>query len=162
PLLGAQHARLLHFLARLQRESGDVTQGLEISREARQKLERALTAAPGDPSLQRARLGNREELALCGYLRGGTTRDSIIAEQQRGPKDPKTLAGPRSPRAPRFQAELAASAALLARLLLEGSRPDDALACVDEVLPDHEQFMQDEQDRAKKRAEANKPPAKSD
>jgi serine/threonine-protein kinase len=155
--LRAQHASLLHVLGCLRRETGDVAGGLAISREAREKLERALREAPGDPSLRSALLGNGEELALGQFLKGDISRDACIAEQRRIVLARKELAGPRPTRAPRFQAELAASAALLARLLLEGGRPAEALACVDEVLPDHERFVREEQERAKQRGAANTP-----
>jgi tetratricopeptide (TPR) repeat protein len=161
-VLRAQHARLLHLLGRLQRESENVAQGLELTQEAREKLERALEEAPGDPSLCGALLGAREELALCRFLRGDINRDQCIDELRGVLAERRKLAGPLPTRAPRFQGELAASAALLARLLLEAGRPAEALACVDEVLPDHEQFVQEEQERAKKRAEANNPPDKRD
>jgi tetratricopeptide (TPR) repeat protein len=161
PLLHAQHARLFHVLGCLRRESGDVAQGLELAQRAREKLERALAAAPGDPSLRSAWLGSREELALCRYLWGDTARDTCITEQRSVLAERRDLAS--STRAPGFQGEFAASAALLARLLLEGSRPAEALACVEEVLHDHEPFVREEQERARvRRAEASKPPAKPD
>jgi tetratricopeptide (TPR) repeat protein/tRNA A-37 threonylcarbamoyl transferase component Bud32 len=160
--LRAQQARLLHLLGSLQRETGDVARGLEISQQARAKLERVLEAAPGDPSLRSARLGNREELALCRFLKGDINRDQYSDELRSILAERRKLAGPRPTRAPRFQAELAASAALRARLLLEAGRPAEALACVDAVLPDHERFVKEEQERARKRAEANKVPAKPD
>jgi tetratricopeptide (TPR) repeat protein len=157
-VLRAQHARLLHVLGRLGRESGDIARGLEISREAREKLERALQEAPGDPSLRGAWLGSGEELALCRFLRGDINRDACIAEQRSVLQARKKLAGPRPKRAPRLQSELAGSAALVAGLLLEGGRPAEALACVDEVLPDHERFVREEKERAKGRAAADAPP----
>jgi len=153
---------LLHLLGCLQRESGDFARALEFSRQAQEKLEHALKAAPRDPSLRSARLGNREELVQCQFLKGDITRQRYIAEQRRILEERKNLAGPRPTRLPRFQGELAASAARLAQLLLEGNRPADALACLDEVLADHEHFMQDEQVRARKRVEANKPSANWD
>src|SRR5205823_11027547 len=53
---------------------------------------------------------------------------------------------------PRCQAEVAASAAVLASLLLEAGRAAEALTCIEGVLPDHEQFVRAEQSRAKERA----------
>ena len=49
-----------------------------------------------------------------------------------------------APPSPRFQGEFAASASLLASLLLEAGRPREALASIDAVLPSYEQFIRDE------------------
>jgi tetratricopeptide (TPR) repeat protein len=159
-------ARFNYVLGCLERESGHLAEGLRYCEEARREQEQALQEAPGDPSLRGAWLGAREELALCRFQRGDINRDDCIAEQQSVLEERKKLAGPLRTRAPRFQGELAASAALRAGLLLEGGRPAEALTCVDEVLPDHERFVREEQERAgeraKKRAEANKPPDNPD
>jgi tetratricopeptide (TPR) repeat protein len=151
-------ARFHNILGCLEGESGRLAEAVEHCEEARKEQEQALKEAPRDLSLRGAWLGAREELALCRFLKGDITRDVCIDELRSVLAARKDLAGPRPTRAPRFQAELAASAALLARLLLEGGRPADALAYVDAVLPDHERFVQEEQGRAKQRAEANKPP----
>jgi serine/threonine-protein kinase len=158
-VLRAQHARLLYLLGCLHRETGEVARGLEISREAQEKLERALQEAPGHPSLRSALLGNREQLALCRFRSGDVNRDACIAAQRRVVEARRDLAGPRLTRAPRFQAELAGSVALLASLLLEGGRPDEALDCVGEVLADHQRFVREERERTRKRAAANQLPA---
>jgi hypothetical protein len=85
------------------------------------------------------------------------SRDVCIAEQRGVLAARRELAGSRPALGPRFQAEAAASAALLARLLLEGRRPAEALACVDAVLPDHGRFVREEQEAARKRAAADVP-----
>jgi serine/threonine-protein kinase len=155
-------ARFHYVLGCLEAESGHLAEGLQDCEEARKEQEQALEEAPGDPSLRGAWLGTREQLTLCRFLKGDIDRDTCIAEQRSVLAARAALAGPLPTRAPRFQSQLAASAALRARLLLEGGRSDEALACVDEVLPDHERFVREEQERAKKRAATNNLPAKPD
>jgi hypothetical protein len=111
----------------------------------REKLEQAIQAAPGDRSLRSDWLGNEEALARCHFLRRDITRDDWIAKQQAILAERRDLAG-QSPPSPRFQGEVAASAAVLAGLLLRAGRPAEALACVDKVLPAHEQLVRAEQE----------------
>ncbi len=148
-------AHFHYTLGCLKGESGRLAEALQYGEEARKEQEQALQEAPGDPSLRGAWLGTREHLALCRFLRGDINRDSCTAEQQSVLAERKKLTASLPTRTPRFQVDLAASAALLARLLLEGGRPTDALACVDEVLPDHERFVREEQDRVQQRVAAD-------
>src|SRR5262249_15395614 len=71
-----------------------------------------------------------------------------IAEQQAILKERNTLVG-QGPQSPRFSGEVGGSAAVLADRLLEAGRPAEALACIDAVLPAHEEAVRKEQDRVK-------------
>jgi hypothetical protein len=130
----------------LECESGDLDRGLAACLKAHEQLEQALRETPGDPSLRRDWLGNREALARCRFLKGALTRAGWIAEQKRILGEHKGLTG-QGPLSPQAQGELAGSAAVLADLLLEAGRPAEALACVDEVLPAHEKAVRAEQAR---------------
>src|SRR5262249_48126694 len=130
-LLG-HHARLLHMLGCLERESGNFNRGLAVCRKAQEKLEQALRMTPGDRSLRSNWLANREALAKCRFLKGDLSRVGWIAEQQAILKEHQDLVG-QAPLSPRFSGELGRSAAILADLLLEAGRPAEALACIDAV-----------------------------
>jgi tetratricopeptide (TPR) repeat protein len=147
--LREQHARLLHVLGCLERESGDLDRGLGACQKADELIQQALRAAPGNRSLRNDRLANREALARCRFLKGSLSRAAWIAEQQGVLAERKELAGLGTP-APRFQRGAAESAAVLAGLLLEAGRPAQALACVAEALTAHEKVLQAEQARVKK------------
>src|SRR5262249_15552464 len=146
-LLG-HHARLLYMLGCLERESGNVDRGLAVCRKAQKKLEQALRMTPGDRSLRSNRLANLEALAQCRFLKGDLTLLGWIAEQQAILKERNTLVG-QGPQSPRFSGEVGGSAAVLADRLLEAGRPAEALACIDAVLPAHEEAVRTEQDRVK-------------
>jgi tetratricopeptide (TPR) repeat protein len=159
--LRGQHARLLHVLGYLERESGDLDRGLGACRKAHEKLEQAVRETPGDRSLRSDWLSNREALARCRFLEGELTLVGWIAEQQCILQERKDLVE-QGPLSPRYAGEYAGSAAVLAGLLLEAGRPTEALACVDEVLPGHEKVVRTEQDRvqtaAKKQQEVEPNP----
>jgi len=156
----AEHAHLLHVLASLERDTGNLPQSLELCRKAREKLGQARKEVPGDWSLQFDWLATREELARQRFLIKELPWDGWIDEQQRILAECRNLAGEDpSSCPPRFQAKVAESAAILAGLWLEAGHDVEALACVDEVLPSHEQYVRTHQDRKKERAAANGPPA---
>jgi tetratricopeptide (TPR) repeat protein len=73
-------------------------------------------------------------------------------------KERKDLVG-EGPPSPRFSGEVAGSAVVLAGLLLEAGQPAEALACVEEVLPDHEKVVRTEQDRLKAAVKEQQEPA---
>jgi tetratricopeptide (TPR) repeat protein len=158
-LLRAQHARLLHVLGCLEQETGNIDSSLRTHERVRGLVERALREAPGDSSLQGDWLGNREALAHCRFLRGDFTREQWIDKQKEIVAKRGNLADQGPPPSPRFQGELAASASLLASLLLEAGRAREALACIDGVLKSYEPFMQDEPLRAKDLTAARDTPA---
>jgi serine/threonine-protein kinase len=152
--LRAQHARLLTVLGRLSSDSGDAARGVRICRSAGEVLEQALREVPADRSLRSDWLTNREALARCGFEAGDLTRDGWIAEQMAILAERTNITGRGEP-SPRFQGEVAASAAVLAGLLLDAGRPAEALAGVDQALRVHERVVRAEQDRAPAQA----PPA---
>jgi serine/threonine protein kinase/tetratricopeptide (TPR) repeat protein len=135
-----RHARLLHALGCLEGESGALAQGLDACHRADAKLKQAMHQTPGDRSLRSDWLENREVLARCGFQKGDITQDGWIAEQQAILTERRDLAR-RGPSSPRFQGGVAASAAVLAGLLLEAGRPVEALSCVEEMLPAHERLV---------------------
>jgi tetratricopeptide (TPR) repeat protein len=158
-LLRAQHARLLHVLGCLEQETGNIDSGPATHERVREMLEQALREAPGDRSLQGDWLGNREALARCRCLRGDITREQWIDEQKEIVAKRGDLVGQAPPPSPRFQGELAASASLLASLLLEEGRAREALDCIDRVLESYESFIRDEPLRAKDLTAARDTPA---
>ena len=153
--LRGHHARFLLALGCLEGEMGNLDRAVEVGLKAHEKLEQALRQAPGDRALRSDWLANREALARFRFLKGGLSRDGWIAEQHMILKERKDLVG-HGPPASRFQAEVAGSAVVLAGLLLEAGRPAEALACVEGVLPAHEEVVRTEQDRVKAAAKEQK------
>ncbi|HEY7426671.1 MAG TPA: serine/threonine-protein kinase [Gemmataceae bacterium] len=146
--LHGQHARLLQVLGCLMCDSGDLKRSLGICQKAHEKLEQALRDLPGDRSLQSDWLSNCETLAQCRFLTGDLTHAGWVSEQQEIVQKRKDLVG-QEKLSPRFSREIAGSAALLARLLLEANQPREALDCIDAVVPDHEKVVRAEQERLK-------------
>src|SRR5262249_54845005 len=136
---GGHHARLLHLLGCVEAEHGDLDRALELCRKAQKKLEQALGPTPSNRALRSDRLTNREAVARYDFLRGKFPRDRWIAEQERILQERKALVGEGA--SPRLQGGVAATAAVLAGLLLEAGRPAEALACVEGVLPAHEKLV---------------------
>jgi tetratricopeptide (TPR) repeat protein len=155
--LRGQYARLLHVLGCLECDSGNPDRGLALCRKAHEHLEQLLRETPGHRSLRTDWLTNREALARCRFLEGELTRAGWIAEQKAIPGERKDLAGQEEP-SPRFAGEAARSAAVLAGLLLEEGRPAEALACIDGVLPAHEEIVRAEQERRKAAAKEQQKP----
>ncbi len=149
--LRGQHARLLHVRGCLEWESGALDKGLGDCRKAHEILEQALREMPGNQSLHSDWLANREALARCRFLKGDLNHAGWIAEQQEILQERKVLVG-QGPPLPRFQGELAGSAAILAGLLLEAGRSVEALAYIDGVLLAHENAVRTERDRVQKAA----------
>jgi tetratricopeptide (TPR) repeat protein len=154
----AEHGHLLHVQACLERDTGNLPPSLETYQQARAKLEQARKEFMGGGSLRCDWLATQEELARGRFLMGHLSRAGWIEEQQATLAERKDLARI-GPPAPRFHAEVAGSAADLAGLLLEAGRPDQALACVTEVLPGYEQLLLAERNRAVAQAAANEQPA---
>jgi hypothetical protein len=146
----------------LEAELGNLDRGLELCRKAHGKLEQALAATPRDRALRSDWLTNREALARYGFRKGELPRDRWIAEQQAILRERKDLVR-QEPPSPRLAGEVAATAAVLAGLLLEADRYKEALELVEEVLPVHEQVVRLELERvqaaAKKQQQPNQLPA---
>ena len=122
--LRSQYVHLLHVLGCLQLETGDLDASLATCQKTREKLMQAIQEAPGDRSLRRDALGNREALARGRFLKRDLSGDARIAEQQQILAERKTLATTDVP-ARAFQGDAAGSAAVLAGLLLQADRPTE-------------------------------------
>jgi tetratricopeptide (TPR) repeat protein/tRNA A-37 threonylcarbamoyl transferase component Bud32 len=139
--LRTDRARFLSVLGCLEGELGHLDSGLRYCEEAQEEQKRVLEQTPGDRSLRSDWLGTREAIARLRFLTGKSDADAWIREQREILREREELAG-RSPVLPHFKREVGASAALLAELLLEEGKAQEALAVVEKVLPAHEQLVQ--------------------
>ena len=85
----------------------------------------------------------RETIARFRFLAGKLTREERLAEQRQILAERKTL-HQRQPKVSQFEREVGASAGVMAGLLLEMGRADEALAVVEEVLPGVEKLVHDD------------------
>jgi tetratricopeptide (TPR) repeat protein len=139
--LHAHHARFLSLLGCLEGDSGHPDTGLLQCQQAQAEQDQLLRDTPEDRLLRSDWLSNREALARLRFLAGQTGAEARLAGQRQILDERRELAG-RPPVSPRFQGEVGASAAVLAGLLLEAGRANEALAVVDEVLPAHQRLVQ--------------------
>jgi tetratricopeptide (TPR) repeat protein len=89
------------------------------------------------------RLTISEAIAQFRFLAGKLSREERLAQQRQFLVERKAL-HEREPKVPQFEREVGASAAVLAGLLLETGRADEALAVVEEVLPALEKLVHDD------------------
>jgi len=139
PLL-ADHAWFLNVLGRLEGEAGHHDEALSCCNRATQQQKQALAKAPGNPALRNDQLRIRETLSELRLLKGEVGRDDRIGEQRQILRERQELAR-RDPQSPRLQSEVGASAAVLAGLLRQAGRPDQALEVVEQALPPHEALL---------------------
>jgi tetratricopeptide (TPR) repeat protein len=139
PLL-ADHPWFRNLLGGIEAEAGRHDEALGCCRRAAQEQQQALAKAPGNPALANDLLRMRETLSELRFLKGEIGRDERVGEQRRFLREREELAR-LAPQAPRLRSEASASAAVLAGLLLQASRPDQALAVVEQALPPHETLL---------------------
>ena len=85
----------------------------------------------------------RESIARFRFLAGRLSREERLAQQRQILAERKALRQ-RHPDVGQFEKEVGASAGVLADVLLETGRADEALAVVEEVLPSLEKLVQND------------------
>jgi tetratricopeptide (TPR) repeat protein len=141
-------AWLRYILGCLECETGDLKGGLERCETAR-RVEEGLLAqnkvrGEENPAYVAHHLTMREAIARFRFLAGTSNREERLAQQRQILAERKAL-HEREPKVPQYEREIGASAAVLAGLLLETGRADEALAIVDDVLPALEKLVRDDQ-----------------
>jgi hypothetical protein len=144
--LRPDHARFVSLLGRLLADQGRYPEALDHCQKARKQQEMALAKTPADRALRHDLLTTRETLARVRFLKGDIGREDYIAQQRQLLRERQDNAGS-GPGAAYFQAEVSSSAAVLAWLLLESGRTQEALAVVAAVLPAHQRLVHAEQQR---------------
>jgi hypothetical protein len=136
-----------YILGCLECESGDLRGGLDRCQSALRGEEEYLAQykAPETevPILVANRLTIHESIARFRSMAGKLSHEEWLAQQRQILAGRKALEQ-RHPKLRRFQREAAASAAVLAGLLLETGRHDEALVVVEDVLPRIEKLVQDD------------------
>ena len=161
PAIFAQRGRVLSVLGRLEGERGDLTGGLRSSEQALEEQERALQEAPWDRDLRSDCLDTREAVARLRFLAGQQDADAWAREQRQVLAERNDLAR-QALVLPYFQEKAAASAVVLAGLLLEKGKVREAAGVVEEVLPLHERLVREDRLVARLTAKANDPPRNED
>ena len=87
----------------------------------------------------------RESIARFRFLAGRSSREERLAQQRQILAERKALRE-REPKVRRYEWEVGGSAAVLAGLLLETGRADEALAVVEDVLPRSKSGADDKRD----------------
>ena len=85
----------------------------------------------------------RETIARFRFLAGKLSREERLAQQRQILAERNAL-HQRQPKVGKFEMEVGASAGVLAGLLLETGRADEALAVLEDVLPGVEKLVQDD------------------
>ena len=96
-----------------------------------------------NPTYVANRLTIRESIARFRFLAGRSSREERLAQQRQILAERKAL-HEREPKVRQYEREVGASAAVLAGLLLETGRADEALAVVEDVLPALEKLVHDD------------------
>ena len=159
--LFAHRGRVLSVLGRLEGERGNLNSGLRSCEQARKEQERAVREAPWDRGLCSDWLETREAIARLRFLAGQLDADAWAREQRQILAERKDLARQR-PVLRYFQREVAASAVVLAGLLLAKGNLKEAAAVVEEVLPLHERLVREDRLGARLTAKLNDSPGKED
>ncbi len=136
-----------YILGYLECETGNLIGGLDRCESALRGEEDLLAQnkAPGkeNPIFVANRLTIRETITRFRVLAGKLTSEERLAQQRQFLAERKAL-HERELKAPRYGWELGASAGVLAGLLLEIGRPDEALTVVEDVLPALEKLVHDD------------------
>ena len=106
-------------------------------------------------------LDTREAIVRLRFLAGRQDADAWDREQRQVLAERNDLAR-QEPVLPYFQGKVAASAVVLAGLLLEKGKVQEAAGVVEEVLPLHERLVQEDRLDARLTAKANGPPREED
>ncbi len=136
-----------YILGCLECETGDLKGGLDHC-ESALRGEEALLAqnkvqGKENPIYVANRLTFRESIARFRVLAGRSSREERLAQQRQILAERKAL-HEREPKFRQYEWELGGSAAVLAELLLETGRADEALAVVGDVLPSLEKLVHDD------------------
>ena len=127
-----------YILGCLECETGDLTGGLDRCESALRGEEELLAQnkvqGKENPTYVAHRLTIRESIARFRFLAGRSSREERLAQQRQILAERKAL-HEREPKVRQYEREVGASAAVLAGLLLETGRADEALAVVEDVLP---------------------------
>jgi eukaryotic-like serine/threonine-protein kinase len=161
PALFALSGRVLSVLGRLEGERGNLHNGLRSCDQGRKEQERALQEAPWDRSLRSEWLDTREAIARLRFLAGQQGADTGAREQRKILEERNDLAR-QGPVLPYFQRKVAASAVVLAGLLLELGQVREATSVVEEVLPLHERLVREDRLVARLTAKPTDSPRKED
>ncbi|MGO8746307.1 MAG: protein kinase domain-containing protein [Thermoguttaceae bacterium] len=145
------HARYTYLLGRLECESGEFAGGLGHCEAALAEMEEIRTAENGlgkdNPMVHSDSLWIHEALARFRFLAGKNSREERLSEQRRILAARKSLFN-RVPKSAEWEAqyelEVGASAAVLADCLVEAGRMDEALNVVNEVLPGHQRWVEND------------------
>ncbi len=159
--LFALRGRVLSVLGRLEGERGDSDSGLHSCEQALEEQEQALQEAPWDRDLRSEWLDTREAIVRLRFLAGRQDADAWDREQRQVLAERNDLAR-QEPVLPYFQGKVAASAVVLAGLLLEKGKVQEAAGVVEEVLPLHERLVQEDRLDARLTAKANGSPREED
>ena len=136
-----------YILGCLECETGDLTGGLDRCESALRGEEELLAQnkvqGKENPTYVAHRLTIRETIARFRFLAGRSSREERLAQQRQILAERKAL-HQREPKVRQYEREVGASAAVLAGLLLETGRADEALAVVEDVLPALEKLVHDD------------------
>jgi hypothetical protein len=139
--------RSRYILGCLECETGDLTGGLDrcdsALRGEEELLARNKVQGKENPPMMAHRLTIRESIARFRVLAGRLSRVEWLAQQRQILAERMAL-HEREPKVIQYEREVGASAAVLAGLLLETGRGDEALSVVDDVLPALEKLVHDD------------------
>ena len=144
---GDNPAWFRYILGCVECETGYLTGGLDRCQSA-MRVEQELLAqnnARGEenPGFVANSLTVRETIARFRFLAGRLSREERLAQQRQILTERKAL-HQRRPKVGQFEREVGASAGVLAEVLLETGRADQALAVVEDALPTLEKLVHDD------------------
>ncbi len=136
-----------YLLSCLECETGNLTGGLDRCDSVLRGEDELLAwkQAPGkeNPIFVTNRLTIRETMARFRVLAGRLSREERLAQQRQIVAERKAL-HEREPKIRQYEWEIGSSAAVLAELLLETGRAGEALAVVEDALPNLEKLVHDD------------------
>ncbi len=137
-----------YILGYLECETGHLTGGLDRCENALRGEEELLAQnqvqGKENPNYVAHHLTIRESIVRFRFLAGKLSREERLAQQRQILAERKEL-HEREPKVHQYERELGGSAAVLAGLLFETGRADEALAVVEDVLPSIEKRVADDQ-----------------